>query len=820
MWSFFSRDPTKDFPYEVGDPVRGLEDRSVWTLHKGKKRGTQDEVSIFLFDVQKNSETLFDIAKASLKKLKSMRHPSILQYLDSCETEKFLYLATENVEPLATHIENMTLEGSQKDLFLAWGIFQITRALSFFNNDGNVKHNNVCLYSVFVTIAGEWKLGGFEFLTAHGQENTNPIPIKILPALEIYDPPEKKDTSKLKSITKCSSDMWGLGCLIWEAFNGPLKNQPALKTVDNIPKQLCTLYCELVSANPASRPNPADIITRCRKMGGYFKNDLIDTMLFLEEIQIKDKAEKGKFFTALASHLDNFPEGVCVHKILPQLLTSFHYSDAGSAVLVPMFKVGKLLSDEEYQKQIVPCVVKLFASSDRTTRSRLLSQLDQFIMHLQNSTVNDQIFPQVVHGFLDTNPVIREQTVKSIVHLASKLNYNNLNVEVLRHFARLQAKDEQGGIRTNTTVCLGKIATHLHPQIRQKVLVSAFVRATRDAFPPARQAGVLALAATQQYFLLAEVANRVLPALCPLTNDPEKQVRDAAFRTIRGFLGKLEKVSEDPSLKEGMEADVHTATPSLSNAAATWAGWAVTAVTAKFYRSHSDTARVQHPIKSALSKPGSLEQPSSSSMSTTTSSVTSMTSLEHSESASDYDPDHWDMTAWGEIDSSAGTGTGASVKSPPSSGSAHATPGLAALCEDDWDNEEWGTLQENPNAEAELASPSETWNNTQWIETQPALNNVNNANATYVRSTAAAAREHRAAAHQNSNDSLGGWEDGEFEPIEENVDENNASKMDEMRRKREERKLQRQREMEARRNARGQGPMKLGTKISTPPPPF
>lgn len=47
----------------------------------------------------------------------------------------------------------------------------------------------------------------------------------------------------------------------------------------------------------------------------------------------------------------------------------------------------------------------------------------------------------------------------------------------------------------------------------------------------------------------------------------------------------------------------------------------------------------------------------------------------------------------------AGTGTGASVKSPPSSGSAQATPGaggLAALCEDDWDNEEWGTLQEEP----------------------------------------------------------------------------------------------------------------------------
>ncbi|CAD0203839.1 unnamed protein product [Chrysodeixis includens] len=814
MWSFFSRDPTKDFPYEIGDPVPGLEDRSVWTLHKGKKRGTQDEVSIFLFDVQKSSETLFDIAKASLKKLKTMRHPSLLHYLDSCETEKFLYVATEYIEPLATHIEDTKLEGPQKELFLAWGIFQITRALSFLNNDGNMRHNNVCLYSVFVTLAGEWKLGGFEFLTAQGQDTGNPIPMKILPALEIYDPPEKNDPVKLKTITKCSSDMWSLGCLIWEAYNGPLKNQPALKTTDNIPKQLCTLYCELVSANPVSRPNPADIITRCRKPGGYFKNDLIDTMLFLEEIQIKDKVEKGKFFSTLSSYLDNFPEAVCVHKILPQLMTAFHYGDAGSAVLAPMFKLGKLLDDADYQKQIVPCVVKLFASNDRTTRSRLLQQLDQFIMHLQNATVNDQIFPQVVHGFMDTNPTIREQTVKSIVHLSSKLNYNNLNVEVLRHFARLQAKDDQGGIRTNTTVCLGKIAQHLHPQIRQKVLVSAFVRATRDGFPPARQAGVLALAATQQYFLLAEVANRILPALCPLTADPEKQVRDATFRTIRGFLGKLEKVSEDPSLKEGMEADVHTATPSLSNAAATWAGWAVTAVTAKFYRSHSDTARVAHSSKSVLSKPGSLEQPSSSSMSTTTSSVTSMTSLEHSESASDYDPDHWDMAAWGEIDSSAvlSSATGASAKSPPSSGSAQATPALAALCEDDWDNEEWGTLQEQPCAEAELASPSETWNNSQW--TDPALNN---ANATYVRG---GRLEHRPTAHQNSNDSLGGWEDSEFEPIEENVDENNASKMDEMRRKREERKLQRQREMEARRSARGQGPMKLGTKINTAPAPF
>lgn len=55
------------------------------------------------------------------------------------------------------------------------------------------------------------------------------------------------------------------------------------------------------------------------------------------------------------------------------------------------------------------------------------------------------------------------------------------------------------------------------------------------------------------------------------------------------------------------EADVHTATPSLGNAAATWAGWAVTAVAAKFYRSQSDTGRQRPTLTGkALSKPASL----------------------------------------------------------------------------------------------------------------------------------------------------------------------------------------------------------------------
>ncbi|KAH8313729.1 hypothetical protein KR067_010925 [Drosophila pandora] len=870
MWSFFSRDSSKDFPYDIGEPVGGFDSYSIWTLHKAKRKTTLEEVSVFVYDIRSGSDTKCELAKAALKRLKTLRHPSILQYLDSLETDKMLYVATEAVEPLGSYFTKLATDNVQKGLYLAWGIFQITRALSFLNNDGNLRHNNVSAWSVFVNASGEWKLGSLEYVSA---ADGNPMPpAKIPVTLEVYDSPEKNDQTKLKAATKCSVDMWGLGCLVWEAFNGVLKQRSNLKDIEHIPKSLQSLYCELVGASPSNRPNPADIITRCRKPGGFFKNDLVDTLLFLEEIQIKDKAEKNRFFSGLTTHLDNFPDNVCKHKILPQLITAYEYGDAGSAVLAPMFKLGKLLDEVEYQKRIVPCVVKLFGSTDRVTRSRLLQQLDLFIAHLQPQVVNDQIFPQVAHGFLDTNATIREQTVKSIIHLAPKLNYNNLNVEVLRHFARLQARDDQGGIRTNTTVCLGKIAPHLHPQVRQRVLVSAFIRAMRDPFPPARVAGVLALAATQQYFLLSEVANRVLPSLCSLSVDPEKTVRDPAFKTIRGFLGKLEKVSEDPSLRETMEADVHTATPSIGNAAATWAGWAVTAVTAKFYRSQSDSSRPRPPLTGRnLSKPASLEQPSSSSLSTTTSSVTSMTSLEHesndtSASASDYGNNDWDNENWGEMDTSQDPSSPLAASS--NNGAMMAANALNEV-RDGWDNEEWGSLEEDPCEEEEQAeqeeqqqqlarqSISSTTSSSQHhqrpllqphqqhiqqndlndlIEPLAKLNshvtspskgqqamlrpkelpNLSSSNTSPTSATANCNNISPPSSHfnnstHNANWNSDSWADGEFEPLEESGLGN--AKLDEARRKREEKKLQRQRELEARRAQRASGPMKLGKKL-------
>lgn len=68
------------------------------------------------------------------------------------------------------------------------------------NNDGNLRHNNVSAWSVFVNASGEWKLGGLEYVST--VDGIPMPPVKVPPSLEIYDPPEKTDQSKLRSATK------------------------------------------------------------------------------------------------------------------------------------------------------------------------------------------------------------------------------------------------------------------------------------------------------------------------------------------------------------------------------------------------------------------------------------------------------------------------------------------------------------------------------------------------------------------------------------------------------------------------------------------
>jgi SCY1-like protein 1 len=201
------------------------------------------------------------------------------------------------------------------------------------------------------------------------------------------------------------------------------------------------------------------------------------------------------------------------------------------------------------------------------------------------------MFAQVT-GFSDIAPVVREQTVKAVLTIVPKLSDRVINGELLRHLAKT-ANDEQPGIRTNTTICLGKIARNLGSSSRAKVLSAAFARSLRDPFVHARNAALMALAATADLFSEEDCASKLLPIMCPALVDKEKMIRDQAQKSVDIYIVRIRKfaatmpdtVLPSPGLTTGGAAAPRMGTPANDTS---WAGWAISSFTNKLATTSGD----------------------------------------------------------------------------------------------------------------------------------------------------------------------------------------------------------------------------------------
>jgi len=283
---------------------------------------------------------------------------------------------------------------------------------------------------------------------------------------------------------------------------------------------------------------------------------------------------------------DDFPEDFFKVKVLPELLKSIEFGGGGPQSFALVMRIASKLSEDEYDTQITPVVVRLFSSPDRALRVCLLDNLPRMIDHLSQRIVTDKVFPQMVTGFGDLAPIVREQTVKAVLVVVPKLSDRVVNGELLRHLAKT-ANDDQPGIRANTTICLGKIARNLGASSRAKVLSAAFSRSLRDPFVHARNAALMALAATADIFSEDDCATRMLPAICPSLVDKEKMIRDQANKTLNIYLERVRKYSTTlpdsvlppPTTAEpGSASATRTSTPQPGNQ---WMGWAISSFTNK-----------------------------------------------------------------------------------------------------------------------------------------------------------------------------------------------------------------------------------------------
>ena len=61
--------------------------------------------------------------------------------------------------------------------------------------------------------------------------------------------------------------------------------------------------------------------------------------MFTLTCQVMEASQRKDCLAALNKHLDSFPQPFCTGKVLTGLLNAFEFSNAGVAILEPLFKV-------------------------------------------------------------------------------------------------------------------------------------------------------------------------------------------------------------------------------------------------------------------------------------------------------------------------------------------------------------------------------------------------------------------------------------------------------------------------------------------------
>lgn len=112
-------------------------DKHLFKLYEGSLKSgssnpalahiSSNELSVFVCD----NPSYLSPFSTSVKRLKTLRHPSIVTFIDAIETDTKITLVTERVVPLSVHLSELDekgIRGAPRDHYIAWGIFQVSIA--------------------------------------------------------------------------------------------------------------------------------------------------------------------------------------------------------------------------------------------------------------------------------------------------------------------------------------------------------------------------------------------------------------------------------------------------------------------------------------------------------------------------------------------------------------------------------------------------------------------------------------------------------------------------------------------------------------------
>lgn len=435
-----------------------------------------------------------------VKRLRTLKHPGIIAYIASDDSNpNSIWLVTESVRPLLDTRE--VVDNLDWAALLAW---QAASTILFLNNHAGIIHCRIQGDYMFLDDYGMFKLGGFE------------------QSINKRDPTEFDRTDK-----RFREDM----------------DEESFHSIDQ-PRMLSFIKNEL------GLKIKADTLEQI--VNELETHRLVHLISKLDSLHIDPEPDKLATVRAVSVFVQN---ATAPKPLVFKMLTRLWDSLSGSELSVDTVRVlcectSRLVdctdSRNIFNKRALEIYSNLLKNNERAIRLFLIDNLDKILGKIDDAYLKDAIYPILTTSLQDATPRIRDSALRTLISVSPRLPVNIVSGELLRHIARLQ-EDPQASIRTNLLIGLGKLEDRIPEDIRSKIIGPAYSHGLRDPFSPAKVAALDGLLRSFRSCGKEEIATKLLPAVCPLLIDGDREVSTRAVKLIGLFMQFFKIPESTPS---------------------------------------------------------------------------------------------------------------------------------------------------------------------------------------------------------------------------------------------------------------------------------
>ncbi|KAI3378692.1 hypothetical protein SNEBB_005617 [Seison nebaliae] len=613
--------------YDIGEVVGFGGHFDIWTIHKGKRKLTNEHVSIFVLEksrldklieltktnkLTKNSrEKLLEMYRNGVQNLLRIKHPQFLGVQHKLEESRdSLAFATESCIGSLSHLLNLSNLPNEKDsdlsptelkrpeavtcrLELKFGLIEILDALNFLHGKLQKVHCNINLSNIIVSKNGSWKLFGLDFIISNNNVTSDlnylqfdyidwysNVECSLLHPQLDYLPPEYA-----KRIINISHDIYSFGCCIYVLFDNhrhqlPFNYQDSFTNfvdelrnrrthrinMSNVDEEFQEYLSLMLSIDSDYRPNPTELMDI-----NYFKNDH-DLVTFRQQNTMfqMDNMSKGIYLKNLSNLVDKIPNTLSIRRIVPEITKEFTTTSIQPDILNLIFKISRSITvNEDFQQNVFPFLRPIFSMNiSMQALLVLLKNMDILLEKTTEDSTKNDILP-ILHKSLDSNSVVVQELCLSILPSFVKLiESETIKMKIFPKVAKLCLCTTTLTVRVNCLVCIGTLIIYLDKWFVIDNIIP-FLQKIPSKEPSVLMAilGIIQITFTHKNLGIPKekLARNIIPFLIPMTMEPSLN-ENQLYKIIYLSRKMIDQIQEEQSkkLKQSSSITIQSTDPSSS----------------------------------------------------------------------------------------------------------------------------------------------------------------------------------------------------------------------------------------------------------------